>query len=164
VSGCHTLPDVFVTCSASSSSLHHGSSHHTILNLVIMPGPRNGKKGKKVHVKKSKKSTSITAIQAPVPPEPSLPVHKLEPPSSDIDCPIYTPPHTRQTPHIQDLHDDFIPSIHDPGNGPRVRDVRAFLSSFFAQPPSLDDPLWRSSRRKKSFRCSAPRYQMKPPQ
>ncbi|KAJ8590657.1 hypothetical protein M405DRAFT_766044 [Rhizopogon salebrosus TDB-379] len=106
-----------------------------------MPGPRNAKKGKKVHVKKSKKSTSVTVIQAPAPPEPSPPVHKLEPPSSDIDCPSYTPPHIRPTPYVQDLHDDFIPSIHDPGNGPRVRDVRAFLSSFFAQPPSLDDPL-----------------------
>jgi hypothetical protein len=31
--------------------------------------------------------------------------------------------------------------IDDPGNGPRVRDVRAFLDSYFAQPPSLDDPL-----------------------
>ncbi|KAG5730273.1 hypothetical protein E4T56_gene10594 [Termitomyces sp. T112] len=34
------------------------------------------------------------------------------------------------------------PFIHDPGNGPRVRDVRAFLSSrFFAQQPALNDPL-----------------------
>jgi hypothetical protein len=106
-----------------------------------MPGPRNAKKGKKVRVKKCKKSTSVTVIQAPAPPKPSPPVHKLEPPSSDIDFPSYTPPHIRPTPYVQDLHDDFIPSIHDPGNGPRVRDVRAFLSSFFAQPPSLDDPL-----------------------
>ncbi|KAG6916827.1 hypothetical protein DXG01_005212 [Tephrocybe rancida] len=33
------------------------------------------------------------------------------------------------------------PFIHDPGNGPRVRDARAFISSPFAQPPALDDPL-----------------------
>ncbi|KAH9948079.1 hypothetical protein B0H21DRAFT_806180 [Amylocystis lapponica] len=33
------------------------------------------------------------------------------------------------------------PFIHDPGNGPRVRDARAFLASSFASPPSLDDPL-----------------------
>ncbi|KAJ7260937.1 hypothetical protein B0H12DRAFT_364624 [Mycena haematopus] len=33
------------------------------------------------------------------------------------------------------------PFIHDPGNGHRVRDMRAFLSSFFAQPPAVDDPL-----------------------
>ncbi|KAJ7079770.1 hypothetical protein B0H15DRAFT_787694 [Mycena belliarum] len=35
------------------------------------------------------------------------------------------------------------PFIHDPGNGQRVRDMRAFLTSpfHFAQPPALDDPL-----------------------
>ncbi|KAF9532259.1 hypothetical protein CPB83DRAFT_759481 [Crepidotus variabilis] len=35
------------------------------------------------------------------------------------------------------------PFIHDPGNGPRVRDARMFLGSFFAQPPSLEDALCR---------------------
>ncbi|TBU52557.1 hypothetical protein BD310DRAFT_940011 [Dichomitus squalens] len=34
-----------------------------------------------------------------------------------------------------------IPFIHDPGNGPRVKDIRAFLASRLASPPSLDDPL-----------------------
>ncbi|PIL26062.1 hypothetical protein GSI_11816 [Ganoderma sinense ZZ0214-1] len=33
------------------------------------------------------------------------------------------------------------PFIHDPGSGPRVKDVRAFLGSRLASPPSLDDPL-----------------------
>ena len=33
------------------------------------------------------------------------------------------------------------PFIHDPGSGPRVKDVRAFLDSRLASPPSLDDPL-----------------------
>ncbi|KAJ2934565.1 hypothetical protein H1R20_g2542, partial [Candolleomyces eurysporus] len=34
------------------------------------------------------------------------------------------------------------PVIHDPGNGPRVRDVKGFLKSeFFAQMPAFDDPL-----------------------
>lgn len=39
---------------------------------------------------------------------------------------------------------EFLPQapfIHDPGNGPRVRDTRMFLGSFFAQPPALDDPM-----------------------
>jgi len=39
------------------------------------------------------------------------------------------------------LEDDFlppIPYIFDPGNGPRVRDTRAFLSSrYFAQKPAM---------------------------
>ncbi|KJA24891.1 hypothetical protein HYPSUDRAFT_135697 [Hypholoma sublateritium FD-334 SS-4] len=33
------------------------------------------------------------------------------------------------------------PFIHDPGNGPRVRDANAFIGSFFAQPAALDDPM-----------------------
>ena len=33
------------------------------------------------------------------------------------------------------------PIIHDPGTGPRVRNMRAFLNSSFAQPPSTVDPL-----------------------
>jgi len=103
-----------------------------------MPGPCNSKKGKKVPVKKNKQSKSVIQITAPqeLPPL----AHALEPPSRDIasSCGL---PQIRPTQFVQDLHDDVLPSIHDPGNGPRVRDVRAFLSSFFAQPPSLDDPL-----------------------
>lgn len=37
------------------------------------------------------------------------------------------------------------PFIHDPGNGPRVRDASAFIGSFFAQPAALDvsqDIIW----------------------
>ncbi|KAF8875722.1 hypothetical protein CPB84DRAFT_1966704 [Gymnopilus junonius] len=33
------------------------------------------------------------------------------------------------------------PFLYDPGNGPRVRDARAFMGSFFARPPALEDPL-----------------------
>ncbi|RPD76987.1 hypothetical protein L226DRAFT_483228 [Lentinus tigrinus ALCF2SS1-7] len=33
------------------------------------------------------------------------------------------------------------PFIYDPGDGPRVKHARAFLSSRFAAPPSVDDPL-----------------------
>ncbi|KAI0270543.1 hypothetical protein BC834DRAFT_861936 [Gloeopeniophorella convolvens] len=33
------------------------------------------------------------------------------------------------------------PIIHNPGNGPRVRDMRAFIDSSFAQPAWSDDPL-----------------------
>lgn len=33
------------------------------------------------------------------------------------------------------------PFIHDPGNGPRVRDTQAFLTSFFAQKPAFHDPM-----------------------
>ena len=30
------------------------------------------------------------------------------------------------------------PFLYDPGNGPRVRDARAFMASFFARPPALE--------------------------
>ena len=33
------------------------------------------------------------------------------------------------------------PIIHDPGNGPRVKNMRAFLNSTFSQPAWVDDPL-----------------------
>ncbi|KAI0076476.1 hypothetical protein K474DRAFT_1645008 [Panus rudis PR-1116 ss-1] len=45
---------------------------------------------------------------------------------------------------LDDIHVDTLlkrPFIHDPGNGPRVKDIHTFLSSSFAAPPSLDDPL-----------------------
>ncbi|KAG1728975.1 uncharacterized protein EDB91DRAFT_1060230 [Suillus paluster] len=104
-----------------------------------MPGPCNSKKRKKL-VKKNKPKSTL-AVQATAPPEPPPPDHELEPPPSDISCPVYEPPPKIPTPHVQDFHVEVLPIIHDPGNGPRVRDIRGFLSSFFAQPPSLDDPL-----------------------
>lgn len=33
------------------------------------------------------------------------------------------------------------PAIYDPGNGPRVKNIHAFLASSFSSPPSLDDDL-----------------------
>ncbi|KAG2107738.1 uncharacterized protein F5147DRAFT_202066 [Suillus discolor] len=103
-----------------------------------MPGPCNSKKKKKAIAKKNKKKTS--AIQATAPPEPPL-VHEVEPPPSDIVCVAHEPPPKPPAPHVQEFHEEVLPIIHDPGNGPRVRDVRGFLTSFFAQPPSLEDPL-----------------------
>jgi hypothetical protein len=72
------------------------------------------------------------------------------------------------------------PFIHDPGNGPRVRDARIFMSSFFAQPVALDVgsllssaciltyiPLARThfvrnSLRKRFYKCCAPFCLRKP--
>lgn len=104
-----------------------------------MPGPCNSKKKKKAIAKKNKKSTSAT--QATVPSEPPPLVHELEPPPSNIVCAVHERSPKLLSPHVQELHDEVLPIIHDPGNGPRVRDVRGFLASFFAQPPSLEDPL-----------------------
>ncbi|KIM57021.1 hypothetical protein SCLCIDRAFT_1219860 [Scleroderma citrinum Foug A] len=78
-----------------------------------MPGPCNTKKQKRARLKREKKSQSTL--------EPSY-----DDPCPDIDC------------------DDALlaaPNIYDPGTGPRVRNAREFLTSYFAQPPSLNDLL-----------------------
>lgn len=93
-----------------------------------MPGPCNNRRKKKQNTKRDKKNSSDKR-------DPSPPEH----------------PHD-DDPHLHECPDDspapsdggvFIatPNIYDPGNGPRVRDTRTFLSSFFAHPPALDDPL-----------------------
>ncbi|ESK96758.1 hypothetical protein Moror_6688 [Moniliophthora roreri MCA 2997] len=71
-----------------------------------------------------------------------IPACAEDPLSSDI------PSSHLPTPHYSDVEDeeDRIileePCIHDPGNGPRVRNIRAFLKwRYFAQAPALDDPL-----------------------
>ena len=104
-----------------------------------MPGPCNQRKKKKIQAKKTRKSGSS---------RPSLDNTLLVYHSSQQS----SPSPVQQPSPIKEHHDHFpegehdglvpqTPYIHDPGNGPRVRDTRAFLSSFFAQPPSLDDPL-----------------------
>ncbi|KAJ3818803.1 hypothetical protein F5880DRAFT_1490764 [Lentinula raphanica] len=65
------------------------------------------------------------------------------------DPPIYSihqylPEHVEDYRIPNDPHNILLhePYIHDPGNGPRVRDTRAFLASrYFSQPPALDNPL-----------------------
>lgn len=58
-------------------------------------------------------------------------------------------PSTHYTVYPPEQHDESpippsllkTPFIHDPGDGLRVKDTRAFLASSFAAPPSLDDQL-----------------------
>ncbi|KAH7921140.1 hypothetical protein BV22DRAFT_1132543 [Leucogyrophana mollusca] len=105
-----------------------------------MPGPCNLKKKKKLQVKRDKKCISLQSIvdnpQTPPPIyEPIATVHANLNDSyeSEVESTSDGVPDDESLPHA--------PNIYDPGNGPRVRSARAFLSSFFAQPPSLDDPL-----------------------
>ncbi|EGN94715.1 hypothetical protein SERLA73DRAFT_162822 [Serpula lacrymans var. lacrymans S7.3] len=106
-----------------------------------MPGPCNLKKRKKLQVKKGRKCSSVhTALDDE---HANL--------ASAVDISTYdilassVMPEENYGPREEEGYGDGIvpqmPYIHDPGNGPRVRDTRAFLSSFFAQPPTLDDPL-----------------------
>ncbi|KAH8823817.1 hypothetical protein DL96DRAFT_1615551 [Flagelloscypha sp. PMI_526] len=133
-----------------------------------MPGPSNAKKGKRrssgsgrkvSHTKPkswSSPRTSLDIVYA-VPVEVDI-ITKTPPPSTPLspEEPIIPNVNAETNTHdSQDFHelsdaDDknnapspFAdrPIIEDPGNGPRVRDMHAFLQSYFAVPPSLDDPL-----------------------
>ncbi|CAK5271001.1 unnamed protein product [Mycena citricolor] len=108
-----------------------------------MPGPSNsrrkGKRNPRVHAKPrlSLESTSSATtsdsqleVRTPSPVEPLVhdrePVFHMDGNEEHVFAPSLLPQK---------------PFIHDPGNGHRVRDTRAFLTSFFAQPPAWDDPL-----------------------
>lgn len=102
--------------------------------LDIMPGPCNNRRKKKQQSRRDKKHHQpVPEFQQP-PPQ----IYDLD--DTDDDLPPDEPPYESPRPCDDGL---FIaaPNIYDPGNGPRVRDPRAFLSSFFALPPALDDEL-----------------------
>lgn len=100
----------------------------TFNSLPTMPGPCNNKRKaqKKQHIKRDKK--------------PTLPAHPDPPKPHDDDLYLDESPCDPPIPYDEGIL-IATPNIYDPGNGPRVRDTRAFLSSFFAQPPALEDPL-----------------------
>lgn len=128
-----------------------------------MPGPRNQKKKKNAQSKKvdKKPPPAPSASQSPSPtPTPATP-----PP---LAAPVHAhhvsdePLHDSPPPVEHDIHEKYLPIypqdeadaeppissalfktpfIYDPGDGPRVKDPRAFLASRFAAPPSLDDAM-----------------------
>lgn len=117
-----------------------------------MPGPINKKKRKPRSKNKNKtvsrevqpvprSSATTTSIPSPSPPPTELPTpppyvsneHPIPSPFDDVQNNSYT-----LTPHSEPPSLEK-PFIYDPGNGPRVRNTRAFLASkFFAQPPAWD--------------------------
>ncbi|KAJ3559220.1 hypothetical protein NP233_g11320 [Leucocoprinus birnbaumii] len=131
-----------------------------------MPGPGNNKKKRKNQNKTKNKLAAQSNVRPPTPP-PSIP--SPSPPSTEIPTP--PPPQTTSpnkkrnpitsllelasqsySPQLHNYSSQYSPKhealllekpfIYDPGNGPRVRDTKAFLSSnFFAQPPAWDIPL-----------------------
>ncbi|GBE87091.1 hypothetical protein SCP_1003380 [Sparassis crispa] len=116
-----------------------------------MPGPRNAKKKKQTRDKKisrRKASRQLTTEPAPRPLAPQTPQTPQPRLKASDDIHINHHDHEKEERPIN--HKDDAPTphaltktlfIHDPGNGPRVRDVDAFLASSFAAPPSFDDPL-----------------------
>jgi len=132
---CHTHGTITArdTCHAGGCSFFDAST---------MPGPCNSKKKRKSGNKRSKPRLSLESTSS----------------SSTDSQYLRTPPSISPvpTPKVADENGGYEedasyasdseglpqkPFIHDPGNGHRVRDMRAFLSSFFAQPPALNDPL-----------------------
>ena len=115
-----------------------------------MPGPCNVKKKQKSQAKKGKKRTqgrqSLNSQSCE--PSPSFATDDQEDHCS-LNIHGTTPPNNHASPFIakeidSGIHGEVVlqtPYIHDPGNGPRVKNTRTFLTSYFAQPPSLDEPL-----------------------
>ncbi|KAI1782927.1 hypothetical protein LXA43DRAFT_1048934 [Ganoderma leucocontextum] len=68
--------------------------------------------------------------------------HAVYPQAQHPTYPSYSP-HPEEPVDAPSIPSSLLkpPFIHDPGSGPRVKDVRAFLESRLASPPSLDDPL-----------------------
>lgn len=120
-----------------------------------MPGPSNSRKSKgKSRGKGSKRPSGNLPRPAPV--DQCKGGHKYPSPSSSPSLPsspsLRTPsPLDKEIvtsfegfsleAHIPQKVEQVMfqpPFIHDPGNGPRVRDPRIFMSSFFAKPAALD--------------------------
>ncbi|KAG6821729.1 hypothetical protein H0H92_001177, partial [Tricholoma furcatifolium] len=136
-----------------------------------MPGPSNTRGKRRASGKTQKKKQQRSCSSGKPPSSALAPFNRDDSSSPSLDTPVRlltpqsTHPFTDREVQVRpveeqlDEHGDFhwqgalpepkethppmpqIPFIHDPGNGPRVRDTRAFLSSFFAQPPALDDPM-----------------------
>ncbi|KAL1741468.1 hypothetical protein HDZ31DRAFT_45387 [Schizophyllum fasciatum] len=119
-----------------------------------MPGPSNRKKSKaqKKAAKAAKRpQPPITAATRAPSLENATKPASAPPSSVDIASPAQTEPPSNEQfrqayppePYVE--LPGFVPQqpfIYDPGNGPRVRDARAFVDSrFFSQAPAYEDPL-----------------------
>lgn len=126
-----------------------------------MPGPCNGKKRKEKQAKKRQLKLKRDALK-------DLPVQSVTNEADEDVCggsaeeeaqgiggtasllPDADGPESRMrdsTPPVVNQYVDHTPSalqnpfIVNPGNGPRVKNASAYLSSFFAPPISYDDPM-----------------------
>lgn len=116
-----------------------------------MPGPNNKKK-RKAQSKNKNKNVLQTVQPDARPPTPTASRHSPSLPSTELPTPLSISnehPIDSLLDQQQDKSYPYLPQsellllekpfIYDPGNGPRVRDTRAFLASkFFAQPPAWD--------------------------
>ncbi|OCH88509.1 hypothetical protein OBBRIDRAFT_795199 [Obba rivulosa] len=106
-----------------------------------MPGPRNAKKKKQTEAQKAKRAKGQQPVHVPDGLTLSPALAAL---SSVVPNVLYDEYNSSQSVELRDdtvPHSLRTPFVEDPGNGPRVRDMRAFLASSFATRPPLDDPL-----------------------
>ncbi|KAI0277797.1 hypothetical protein BGY98DRAFT_977601 [Russula aff. rugulosa BPL654] len=146
-----------------------------------MPGPHNAKKSKRGRKKKKNHTNSRTHNTTSA----SLAAHTTHDTVPDLSS---SPTLTPASPGVHEGvpwkgNDAFSlpsspygpkddptlillsnPIIHDPGNGPRVKNMRAFLNSSFSQPAWMDDPsvqkeialcLWYNKSRRIGRVCPA---------
>ena len=132
-----------------------------------MPGPSNSsnsnvKRKRKSRGKENKSQNvlpvpaqpllsqeSTTAQEAPTDHKSNLPSRALPPRPPYLRTPSPLPYQLQNSKERLFSLDDHVPGtvekvmlkqpfIYDPGNGPRVRIAKEFISSFFAQPPAYD--------------------------
>jgi hypothetical protein len=130
-----------------------------------MPGPHNAKKKKRGQKKKKNHTNSKTHTNTSPPT-----AHTTHDTVSDLSSLVTLLAVTTPGVHVVEDHSEGVPwhghddapgfpglpygptddptlillsnpIIHDPGNGPRVKNMRAFLNSSFSQPACMDDPL-----------------------
>jgi hypothetical protein len=97
---------------------------------------------------RQRRTSDVSSEQSSTPstPTPSLKAPPAIPPYSLTASPK-DPPSLPE--HIPRKIEEVMlqePFIYDPGNGPRVRDARTFMSSFFALPASKEVSRFRSGR------------------
>jgi hypothetical protein len=133
------------------------SLHSTNATTLTMPGPRNSKKKRKQQAEKEKAKRMKNLLQEvlntrrledeldttrALEHEPASQTAIADPelrPSTSTHSHLPNESESTQTPLVSSA--DQRPFIHNPGNGPRVLNMPAYLSSFFVPPPALDDPL-----------------------
>ncbi|KAF5389123.1 hypothetical protein D9757_004919 [Collybiopsis confluens] len=111
-----------------------------------MPGPSNDKKQRKSDGRSQKNKRTAKDCVPTSEGDASFDVRQYPVASTTSPAPLLNSLNPIEAKHIAVVtRDDSLleePYIHDSGNGPRVRNIQAFLASrFFSQPAALDDPL-----------------------
>jgi hypothetical protein len=117
-----------------------------------MPGPRNATKRKKARTSKETLKPPLLPVEKDDGHDPHLATRlPLEHDVAHVPPPYLSKDYSLEGDSPAPLFaiggvgaKDALPqepAIYDPGNGPRVKNVHAFLVSSFAAPPSLEDDL-----------------------